>query len=221
MGWASSSAGRASHRTAVTSSLTKVSSTCRARSTRGSGSAVLLRGSFLETVGPFDERLFLYYEDIDLSLRGREPRLALRGGAGVDGAPRPLGVDRRRFRPRPLLQRPEPAPRARPAPGHGCGHACRAPLRRGDRFVRRARSASDVRPRGVRAGAWGRRIPCAGLLGLRAEPPGGTRRPASMASDRRTTCAQSRALRPPMGDDARACWATRAMSGAMVAAVSI
>ena len=37
-----------------------------------SGSAVLLRGSFLETVGPFDERLFLYYEDIDLSLHGRE-----------------------------------------------------------------------------------------------------------------------------------------------------
>jgi hypothetical protein len=37
-----------------------------------SGSAVLLRRSYLETTGPFDEQLFLYYEDIDLSLRGRE-----------------------------------------------------------------------------------------------------------------------------------------------------
>jgi GT2 family glycosyltransferase len=35
------------------------------------GGAVLLRRSYLETIGNFDERLFLYYEDFDLSWRGR------------------------------------------------------------------------------------------------------------------------------------------------------
>ena len=35
------------------------------------GCSVLLRREYLEQVGLFDERLFLYYEDIDLSWRGR------------------------------------------------------------------------------------------------------------------------------------------------------
>ena len=35
------------------------------------GGAVLLRGEYLREVGLFDERLFLYYEDTDLSWRGR------------------------------------------------------------------------------------------------------------------------------------------------------
>lgn len=35
------------------------------------GGAVLLRGEYLRDVGLFDERLFLYYEDSDLSWRGR------------------------------------------------------------------------------------------------------------------------------------------------------
>ena len=35
------------------------------------GGAVLLRGEYLADVGLFDERLFLYYEDTDLSWRGR------------------------------------------------------------------------------------------------------------------------------------------------------
>jgi len=35
------------------------------------GGAVLLRGEYLRAVGLFDERLFLYYEDTDLSWRGR------------------------------------------------------------------------------------------------------------------------------------------------------
>jgi N-acetylglucosaminyl-diphospho-decaprenol L-rhamnosyltransferase len=36
------------------------------------GGAVLLRDEFLADVGGFDERYFLYYEDVDLSLRGAE-----------------------------------------------------------------------------------------------------------------------------------------------------
>jgi len=36
------------------------------------GAGVLLRGAYLDDVGPFDERLFLYYEDLELSWRGRE-----------------------------------------------------------------------------------------------------------------------------------------------------
>ena len=34
------------------------------------GGAVLLRREYLDDVGYFDERLFLYYEDVELSLRG-------------------------------------------------------------------------------------------------------------------------------------------------------
>jgi GT2 family glycosyltransferase len=37
-----------------------------------SGGAVLLSRAFLDDVGGFDERYFLYYEDIDLALRGAE-----------------------------------------------------------------------------------------------------------------------------------------------------
>jgi N-acetylglucosaminyl-diphospho-decaprenol L-rhamnosyltransferase len=36
------------------------------------GGAVLLRDAFLRDVGGFDERYFLYYEDVDLALRGAE-----------------------------------------------------------------------------------------------------------------------------------------------------
>ncbi|MDP8937703.1 MAG: glycosyltransferase [Actinomycetota bacterium] len=35
------------------------------------GAAVLLSRPYLESVGPFDDRFFLYYEDFDLSWRGR------------------------------------------------------------------------------------------------------------------------------------------------------
>jgi len=38
------------------------------------GALVLIRGSYLDDVGLLDERLFLYYEDLEVSLRGRERR---------------------------------------------------------------------------------------------------------------------------------------------------
>ncbi len=37
-----------------------------------SGAAVLLRRAYLEDVGRFDERLFLYYEDLELAWRGQQ-----------------------------------------------------------------------------------------------------------------------------------------------------
>ena len=36
------------------------------------GGAVLLSAAFIEDVGGFDERYFMYYEDVDLALRGAE-----------------------------------------------------------------------------------------------------------------------------------------------------
>ena len=52
------------------------------------GGSVLLRPAYLTQIGLFDERFFLYYEDTDLSWRGRHARLALRLRAAVGGAPR-------------------------------------------------------------------------------------------------------------------------------------
>ncbi len=37
------------------------------------GAAVLLPAAYLRTVGVFDDRLFAYYEDVELALRGRGP----------------------------------------------------------------------------------------------------------------------------------------------------
>ena len=62
------------------------------------GGAVLLRADYLDDVGLFDERLFLYYEDLELSLRGAkrgwryryEPRSIVRhrvGATAVHGSP--------------------------------------------------------------------------------------------------------------------------------------
>ena len=76
-----------------------------------SGSAVLLRGSFLETVGPFDERLFLYYEDIDLSLPGAS-------SAGVTRR------CRRRWCATPTRRRPSPIPTSSATTTTGTGSSC-------------------------------------------------------------------------------------------------
>ena len=50
------------------------------------GGAVLLRAAYLGDVGLFDERLFLYYEDLELSLRGAKPRLAIPVRTALDRA---------------------------------------------------------------------------------------------------------------------------------------
>lgn len=73
------------------------------------GGAVLLRASFIEDLDGFDERFFLYYEDVDLSLRGRERGWAFRcaplsvvahaGGASAES----LGDDVRRLQDRNRL----------------------------------------------------------------------------------------------------------------------
>lgn len=63
------------------------------------GGAVLLRADFFRDVGLFDDRLFLYYEDVELSLRGArsgwryqfEPRSSVRhrhGATAVHGSSR-------------------------------------------------------------------------------------------------------------------------------------
>ena len=54
----------------VSSNATRVSSTRAEDVIAWCGGAVLLRADYLDDVGLFDERLFLYYEDLELSLRG-------------------------------------------------------------------------------------------------------------------------------------------------------
>ncbi|WP_420450861.1 glycosyltransferase [Ilumatobacter sp.] len=73
------------------------------------GGAVLLRRSFLDDVGRFDERFFLYYEDVELARRGRSrgwrylvvpaSRVEHRGGATT----RSLGAEVRRLQERNRL----------------------------------------------------------------------------------------------------------------------
>jgi hypothetical protein len=66
------------------------------------GGAVLLAREFLEEVGGFDERYFLYYEDVDLALRGRRagwsyrlvPSVAVRHEMSSTSGARP---DQRRY----------------------------------------------------------------------------------------------------------------------------
>ncbi len=76
------------------------------------GGAVLLRRAYLDDVGLFDERLFLYYEDTDLSWRGRlrgwrylyVPTSVVRHRHAAVVGRRVAGV--------PLLHRTQPAARA-------------------------------------------------------------------------------------------------------------
>jgi GT2 family glycosyltransferase len=75
------------------------------------GGAVLLRRSYLEQTGGFDERLFLYYEDLELSIRGArlgwryryEPRSVVEHRHAASFASDPVGIARRRERNRLLV----------------------------------------------------------------------------------------------------------------------
>ena len=94
-----------------------------------SGAAALLRRRYVDSVGPFDERLFLYYEDVDLSLRGRAQgwRYDLRPGVVV--------------RHRANRRRPAPIPRPPASTATGTGRRARRHrpvgevLRAGARFL--------------------------------------------------------------------------------------
>jgi GT2 family glycosyltransferase len=74
------------------------------------GGAVLLRRTYLEDVGRFDERLFLYYEDVDLSLRGAtgwryryEPTSVVEHRQGSSASADPTASERRKERNRLLV----------------------------------------------------------------------------------------------------------------------
>ncbi len=84
------------------------------------GGAVLLRGSYLRDVGAFDERLFLYYEDLELALRGRdrgwryryEPASVVehRVGSSTVGGGAEARAERRKERNRLLVLARHPSP---------------------------------------------------------------------------------------------------------------
>lgn len=70
------------------------------------GGAVLLRRSYLEQTGGFDERLFLYYEDLELSIRGAamgwryrlEPASVVEHRHAASFSADPAGISARRER---------------------------------------------------------------------------------------------------------------------------
>ena len=149
------------------------------------GGAVLLAARFLADVGGFDERYFLYYEDIDLARRGRErgwqylvePR---RGGPPrheLDGIDPPW--------PAPLLAGAQPPVVARPArlapPGAARGRALAGP----------PREAPDPRP-GHRDPRRSRRRP---LVLARTTPAAS--RPHRCPSPSAGRCADPRVRRRP------------------------
>lgn len=75
------------------------------------GGAVLLRRAYLDDTGAFDERLFLYYEDLELSIRGAgrgweyqyDPRSVVVHRHAASAALRPLKVARLKERNRLLV----------------------------------------------------------------------------------------------------------------------
>ncbi len=77
------------------------------------GAAVLLRADYLREVGAFDERLFLYSEDVELAWRGLQHGLAAPARPRVRRPPRALG---HLGAPRPDRDAEGAQPAARPAP---------------------------------------------------------------------------------------------------------
>ena len=109
------------------------------------GGAVLLRRSYLDEVGTFDERFFLYYEDTDLSWRGqlRGWRYVYEPAARRSTPSRP--VVRGRLAAVPLLDRTQPAPHARQERARGAGVAVGARRDPSGRRPRRSATTCCVR----------------------------------------------------------------------------
>ena len=143
------------------------------------GGAVLLRREYLDDVGIFDERLFLYYEDTDLSWRGTAQGVAVSVRAGLDHSSPPCPIGGSRLADLPLLHATQSAA--------GAGEE-RASLAR---LARRTRSRTSNhrpdRPQGhtpaVHAphAALGRGVvPLEGAAGI---PPAAARHVAGSADD--------------------------------------
>ena len=75
------------------------------------GGAVLLKRSYLDEVGTFDERFFMYYEDTDLSWRGRLRGWTVHVRAGRARPPPSRPVVRRRLAVLPVPHRAKSAAR--------------------------------------------------------------------------------------------------------------
>ena len=122
------------------------------------GGAVLLSARYLREVGIFDDRYFMYYEDTDLSWRGRLAGLALPLRARVGRAPRARGVEQGGLRALHALRRAQPLPH----PGPQCAvvdvrrGVVRVPARhRGDPRSRRRPPHAPPQPSGTRASRCG------------------------------------------------------------------
>ena len=100
--------GRLRRRPGLPRARRRASSTSPPRCSPGAAAACCCAGATSRTSGLFDERFFLYYEDTDLSWRGRSPRLALPLRARGPGPPRPRRHQRRGLGRLPALRRAQP-----------------------------------------------------------------------------------------------------------------
>ena len=140
------------------------------------GAAVLLRRRYLDDVGRFDERLFMYAEDVDLDWRGAAAGVALPLRADLGRAPRAPGQLRRRAHAAARLPQPPQPPRR--------GDPPRWVPRRGDRLDpgprrhRRSAWAPTARPRSCSGDGPTGAVGAASACGVDAgRPPGGRATP--------------------------------------------
>ena len=101
------------------------------------GAALCIPRAAWDRVGPFDERLFLYYEDVEWCLRARAAGFALRVVPRGDRTPRRGQLDGRRRRARS-------GPTTRRATASGCCSACAVAPPRGARPPTRRRARCCV-----------------------------------------------------------------------------
>ena len=153
------------------------------------GGAALYRRAAWEAVGGFDERIFLYYEDLDLALRiaARGGRCRLAPGARALHAysAGPRRGERRQVRPHRLEPRLHAAPlRGDAGPGGGAAGA------RGRGRDRRRPAAARPHGRGSCGGACGASAPAPASSAATPAPP----RSSTSAPARRSRSAAAAAL---------------------------